>query len=652
MFHYYSPMYIALFLVISMALLGLSVTRHRRRASIAARALGRQMENSIWVRLGILASFGLLAYVGRVREHSLGDSLLRFSDLERLYDSFIEGAGVQAGITDVQSYSSIHFELLDVLIHFFALLVGRELGEWTPQDAYTWLSIAAGILYLGAIWQVGRLLGRTTLQRTTYSALCITLGSLQLFFGYGESYTLVSAFAVIYVVVGLRALRGSSLLYPILCLLFCVALHAIAFSLIPSILYLIWLRVGRPGLILLSNRYLPLFLWPIVFIVATSLYAFFYPIRMPLWVPDESVTYALFSWGHARLLLNAALMVSPFGLLWGVASYFSNRSGQREDAFLSWAAWGALGLMFYHNAYLGGRDWDLLAFPGLFCMLWGLRALLRCAVGFRLWSESVIWIAVVPIMCMHTGAFVKINTDVEQVDARIQNLMQDSNQSLHYRYFSIGYWHQSREGEIEKSVRYYRMAALELAEQTHDHKQRYKYESLLGDALIRSQEYEEGRSILFNLVESVGMHDIGLTNNLIISTTVLMLFQLDRNNFEAASELFTNTVAYVLLLPNSGVSDELQNLLNMLIDLLQEEKHAFSYLCLANILGSYEVSGRGDNSKSSLYMYAEEAYEKSAQHFFDSGRVESAIRVLREASELISSNRLEVKAQEMEQVSR
>ena len=313
MLHYYPRIYGIVCGLISAIILGVAATRHRLRVAIAARIVGRWLEHNVWTRRGALAGFVLFAYIGRVREHSLGDSQLRFLDIENLYSLFMKESSVRPVLKELQSNSSIHFELLDVLIHFLVLLFGRQFGEVTPQDAYAWLSIAAGLVYFGAVWSLGRLLGKTTLQRITYSVFCATLGSIQLYFGYGESYTLVSALAATYVVLALRTLRGSSVVYPAICWSLCVLLHAVALSLLPSLLYLLWRRADRPGLAWLSNAWWPFVLWPLVFVVTTTLYAFFYPIRMPLWAPDTTVSYALFSLGHAKLLFNAALMVSPFG---------------------------------------------------------------------------------------------------------------------------------------------------------------------------------------------------------------------------------------------------------------------------------------------------------------------------------------------------
>jgi hypothetical protein len=47
--------------------------------------------------------------------------------------------------------------------------------------------------------------------------------------------------------------------------------------------------------------------------------------------------------------------------------------------FFAWAALGSVGLMVIHDAFFGGRDWDLLSFSGLFCTLWGLSALTSLA---------------------------------------------------------------------------------------------------------------------------------------------------------------------------------------------------------------------------------------------------------------------------------
>lgn len=648
LFHYYPTTYVALFILASVAVLGLAATRHRRHAAIAARRVGRWIEKSAWTRRGFLACFAVLAYVGRVREHSLGDSILRFSEIERPYDRYVEESSIRAALADILSNSSVHFELFDVLIHFCALLIGRQMGEWTPQDVYAWLSITAGLIYLGAIWRLSCLLGETTLQRTTYFSLSATLGSVQLYFGYGESYTLVSACAAVYAVQVLHALRGGSFLYPTLCWLLCVSLHAMALSLLPSLLYILWLHADRPGRTQLSNRWLPFVLWPLVFIVATSLYALFYPIRMPLWTPDETVTYALFSLGHARLLLNAALMVSPFGLAWGMASYFSNRFGQREDAFLSWAAWGALGLMFYHNAYLGGRDWDLLSFPGLFCTLWGLRALLRCMTGYRLCTLSMLWAAVVPLMCLHTSAFIGINTDSQRVHARLQNLMQDSNQSQHYRYFSIGYYYFLLERE-KQAVQYFRMANAEAPKRYNDEQalaiRWYTYESFLGRALALAQQYEEAKNVLENASSSWNMNYNNTLLTLVRVTAEVAFQRLEDGDYQSVKDLLRRALDHSSLLDMRRLDDEGKKNQETLINVLTKTKEALEK---NNVLNTYIYLGQALYAVDGLKS-AEKAFEKAANILLEMGHSMSAINVLEKGTGLLNSASLRSKLQQLKE---
>ncbi len=499
LFHYYPPSYLILFLLSAAALFCLAATRQYLWIAIAARRLAHWMERRGWVgdgvRLGALLLFFVAAYSFRVREHVLGDSQLRFAELEKFYELAVEMPGLFAVLARIFAEGNLRFESLDFAIHLLIFSIGKQVGTWTPEEAYAWPSFLAGGLYLVALWKVGGLLGTTALQRLSYFATGITLGTIQLFLGYGESYTLVTACAGLYLLLGLRCMRGGSLLYPALGLIVCAALHVISISLVVSLFYLLWQKIGRPGGHHLARRGVQLAAWPLALVASVWLYAHFYPIRMPLWVPAAEGQYALFSAGHAMLLINAAFLISPFGLVWGIASWAKRLASRSEDVFLAWAAWGPMALIFFHNAFLGGRDWDLLSFPGLFCALWGTRALLRFPQ--KLGALALLWTVILPLMFWHTGMWIALNMDARRTHERLVNLLWSSNQSIHYRHYTMGYYYFRREGEIEEAIRHFGRALDILSAESESYElDAARYEKWLGRVLIQGGQYAKGRDAL------------------------------------------------------------------------------------------------------------------------------------------------------------
>ena len=91
--------------------------------------------------------------------------------------------------------------------------------------------------------------------------------------------------------------------------------------------------------------------------LALYVYIAFYRFHhLPLWQPEVSGRYPLLSLPHLANLLNELLLISPFGLVWGLAS---RPHRPRPDGAVRFAFWGALGpgaLVCVHNVAMGGRD--------------------------------------------------------------------------------------------------------------------------------------------------------------------------------------------------------------------------------------------------------------------------------------------------------
>lgn len=132
-------------------------------------------------------------------------------------------------------------EPLDHMIHYGVLRVAQTYSTWNAETVYAVVSVAAGALYVIAALRLGRLMG----QKLFLTTFLLGLGTIQLFFGYAESYSLATAVILIYIVLALEHLSGQrSLVWPAVALIIGVALHHGLVFLIPSCLYLIWTHRG------------------------------------------------------------------------------------------------------------------------------------------------------------------------------------------------------------------------------------------------------------------------------------------------------------------------------------------------------------------------------------------------------------------------
>ena len=450
-----------------------------------AKAAGR-IPFSASIKATCLILFLLLAYGFRDQAHNLGDSAMWFRNLE--FAQTEEGREQVTWIRGIplEGWEFIPLlEPLDFLIHLKVYGIGSKLGDFEPRDAYETVSCAAGLLYVVFLWQISALLGRRREEQVSLFLFLITLGSLQLFFGYGESYTLVTLASSWYVLAALRSLQKGGVAWAALALVLSVSLHALALCLVPSFLFLVWRKYSQAKIEILLRRRIRLIAVPVAIGGAWFLYSEFYPNSLPLFADSDRGTYGLLSPAHLLFLLNAVLLVSPFGLVWAGAFGLSRQRTDPDLRFLRWSALGPLALMFVHDAYLGGRDWDLMSYPGLFCTLWGFSCMVR-ARGF---SPSRAAVAIVPVMAMHTALWIGVNSDPDKALARLGNLVGVTNQAPHYKAFSQGHYYQGHLDEPLKAASFFREAiALAPASET---RMKARYSKHLGAALVKAGRYEE-----------------------------------------------------------------------------------------------------------------------------------------------------------------
>jgi hypothetical protein len=275
---------------------------------------------------------------------------------------------------------------------------------------YATTSILSGIGFVYVLFLLADLLGRDLLEKATIFGLVAATGSLQLFFGYIENYTIISLGLILTLYLSARCLRGEiSLAWPSLALAVTNAFHPSTIIMWPAVWYMGWIAARRAtgGKMIEAAR---LVLPPILVFAALSAFmasAGHGPMSLltddrpggadAIWfVPLFKTTnkwqhYTMFSPGHFLDWGNEHFLISPFGLVLLLLALVNGRSifakvlahrsspagelsevdeapaqpGQGSEGlvpFLTIASLLYLLLTFVWNPDYGGRqDWDLFA---------------------------------------------------------------------------------------------------------------------------------------------------------------------------------------------------------------------------------------------------------------------------------------------------
>lgn len=275
------------------------------------------------------------------------------------------------------------------------------------DSLYAITSVLSGVGFVYVLFLLADSLGRDWAEKATIFGLMITVGSMQLFFGYVENYTIISLGLMLTLYLAIRCLGGEmNLIWPSLALAVTNAFHPSTIVLWPAMGYVGWRAAGRRASAKgKASEWLKLVLPPIlVFAGLAALMtagghgpgAMLADDRpggadgipfVPLFrVTTEWQPYTMFSLGHLLDWANEHFLISPFGLLLLLLALLngiiirlkSARSSQHDGRseshlhsgrdesgvtlFLTIASLTYLLLTFVWNPDYGGRrDWDLFA---------------------------------------------------------------------------------------------------------------------------------------------------------------------------------------------------------------------------------------------------------------------------------------------------
>ena len=240
------------------------------------------------------------------------------------------------------------------------------------------VSIGCGVLGLVAVAVSARYLRASLTDRLLLLVGIATGGFVLLYFGYVENYPLFVTVVLIFLLVGLLALKGVLSRWWVLGPLALAGLcHPYAVALIPAAVYLmlhdtvVGRRLGDLGV---STRWLfaaAAFAAFVVFLYFATRASYFLRFALLPVVPNEFTVdgYTMTSLTHFVDLANLFFMLVPGVLILLTALVmpsFKTVAGTPPYRFLLIAGFFAFALIFIFDPRLGmPRDWDLFSFAGL-----------------------------------------------------------------------------------------------------------------------------------------------------------------------------------------------------------------------------------------------------------------------------------------------
>lgn len=350
--------------------------------------------------------------------------------------------------------------------------------------------------------------------------LLLALGScsLEIFFGYVETYTTPTLLLALYVVLALRALheRGPLWHAAIPLLLACYA-HVQSILFIPSFVYLlIWTRA--PGRRTALLRY-----WTPAFTAATFIVVIAAPLMVQMrkfYVPlgFSNQKYALFSPNHLTDIANELFMLVPIlpvvaTMAWigRSAERASGRDASRDaratktptEWFTHPAEWQlvtsilipcAFYLTFFHPEIGMARDWDLFTMTTTALVPFVLLVLNRYIRATGIEASKVARFAVpsLLILVISSTAWVCVNASVERTMARFSNILTYDRTHASYAWENLAILQHNRK-ELDKSIATMRIA--------YDHSHNPRQGARLAVYLDEAGQTAEAKQILEKILE-------------------------------------------------------------------------------------------------------------------------------------------------------
>ena len=412
----------------------------------------KKIDRRLWYGLMSLISF-VPFWLLRSKNHFLGDGYLLIRFLDR-------GAPLSSK------------RLLYSHINKFL----NSIFGWDATITCALVSCICGVLFVLAILLLGDFLTKDKLKRALVWGLLLSMGAMELFFGYVEVYSLLVIGILYYLLFSLYYLdHRCSLAIPAIVLVIAFFAHDSAICLLPSLIYL-FLFMGKNtyrredakggskkiffitsiliALYVLFYGVLTLFYLDSQAIFARKIYRSLGVVSLPwnkLWlfftglmpIKGNTLTgnHGMFSFVHLSNTINEHILIGPVGLaLCGLLIMFVGwkRIFRNQVAlFLGIASVLYFLLSLTYNPLNGAsRDWDVFTPAGLLYTVLAVYLLTEYILN----RKSLKYVAVILLLTsvLHSGPWILVNANEGKTLSRFQLMV---NTKPQWSNFACGYGH-------------------------------------------------------------------------------------------------------------------------------------------------------------------------------------------------------------------
>lgn len=428
-------------------------------------------------------------------------------------------------------------EPLDFYLHALAYRFLKLDGYQT----YTLISCLAGALFIFLALWLSHLLGKENQEKVLASVILVSMGSIQLFFGYVESYTLVYVGIMAYFLFSFWFLEGRcGLIFPSLTLLFSISLHLSAVYLLPSLIYLhlansqkkkmqfsfkkilnvvfILLLVGVGFVILVNKNPNP-----------TSVSNYLIPLA-----GKENDPYSLFSSAHLADMINEQLLLSPVAMvLWAVVIFCAIKINFKERVvkFFMIVTLFSFVFAFLMDPKLGyARDWDLFSSTGLGYTLLGIYLLFSYFRDAKIKKVNYVIMALASTALFSTLPWVYVNAQEDKAVERFKVLMDVDVQRSAYGHEILALYYRDK-GLLNEEVEEWKKALSVLEIE--------RYAGSLGMSYIKLRRYQEAIAAFKKAVQ-LNPNSAESYNNLGICFYYLGQYEEARKHYQMSIKVDSN----------------------------------------------------------------------------------------------------------------
>ncbi len=359
-------------------------------------------------------------------------------------------------------------EPLEIFIHLKAFQLTGGFWQMDAAFLYAVLSCLAGVLWIFCIYLLTDLWGEQRKEKVLIVLILLSMGSIQLFFGYVEHYSFSYLFVFTFILSSLGYLeRKAKWFFPLITFILAALSHFSNLYLFPALLFLYttnWENHHRFPARKILIGILGFFFLGLVLL----LYQKYSWTKPPFFVPITEDRYSapgylLFSFPHLADFLNQQLLISPVGLATILAALFSRTltvfSKNKTFQLLLLVSIPQLLFSFLVDPGLGAaRDWDMFSAVGLGYTLLGLYVFLHLFRGKS--KFGYLSLILVLSSLFSTIPWMVLNSNASTSIARFQNLLDlDKERSTNGHFALIKYFEtKGLKEEAEKENQKYREA--------------------------------------------------------------------------------------------------------------------------------------------------------------------------------------------------